>query len=103
LTSLSKRYRTSSKCGANPTIHFGGYAQSFRTLSIEIRINQSQYVRLHNLCAEKGAEAYITLEPTEEKTWIYDGPTNKSYVEYRIQVHLSPKLLSETTTNKIKS
>ncbi len=69
---------------------------------IEIRINQSQYVRLHNLCAEKGAEAYITLEPTEEKTGIYDGPTNRNYVEYRIQVHLNPKLISDTEMYKSK-
>ena len=69
---------------------------------IEIRINRPQYVRLHNLCAEKGAEAYITLDPTEEKTGIYDGPTNKHYVEYRIQVHLNPKLISDTETYKSK-
>lgn len=69
---------------------------------IEIKINQSQYVRLHNLSAEKGAEVYVTLDPTEEKTGIIDAPTNKHYVEYCIQVRLNPKLLSDTETYKSK-
>jgi hypothetical protein len=65
---------------------------------IEIHVNQSQYVRLHNLCAEKEAVAYITLDPTEEKTGIISD--NKHTVDYRIHVQLNPRLISKTVKNK---
>jgi hypothetical protein len=58
---------------------------------IKIRINQSQYVRLHNLSAEKEAASYITLDPLEDK--VGNVSDKESYVEYRMSVRLKPALL----------